>query len=175
MKRRAVSLVELMITLATLSVALGLMAGLVSQYQRLLFRESSQSLVASQLQQVNLIRNDLAQATEVLQPADSTDVVELLFTRVDPGAPGLESLPTPLKWEPRSPALSLTVHYYLKDQELRRSTTKQGNSLSDEVLLRSVSGFSAHRTGDGRVVVNFSFMERDVLRTLSCEVLPWVR
>ena len=175
MSRRAASLVELMITLATLSVALALMAGLVSQYQRLLFRESSQSLVAAQFQQVNLIRFDLAQATRVSKPADAAPVFDVLFMRVDPQAPRLESLPAPQQWEPLSPGLSLEVHYYLKDQELRRSTRKQGQQLSDEVLLRSVAGFTA-RKGDGRLLVlNFSFLERDVLRKLSCEVLPWVR
>lgn len=177
--RRGTSLIEVLITLALLALALGMVAASVQQYTRILRKNDERSLTVAHLQQVSQIADELSQAVELVVPSVAGSGDEIRFKRLNPAVtdrlPALT--PTP-PWDPRQADHLLEVQYLYDapTSRLLRTVTFPPTRGSPQtwVVATGLSAFSVTRGADGELTLGLSFMEGGTLKTLSSRVNWWL-
>lgn len=159
MRRRGVSLVELLITLATLAAALGMVAALAHEYARLTTSTRGRFQRSLHLAALEQMTAELAGAFAVSVPAAGLEADFCRFQVIDRPVPVAPVAPG---WDPRTPLVE--VDYRLAGGCLRRSGV---------VLVREVAGLTVRRTTGGRLDVVLSHLEGERLLVRTASVKPW--
>ncbi|MEW6278574.1 MAG: hypothetical protein AB1758_08140 [Candidatus Eremiobacterota bacterium] len=178
-RRRGTSLAEIILTSALVLLVIGLVATLVREYRRVSTHTRFQDASLRSAMALRLVREELKEAVEVLQPPDGSggifSVVE--FDRLDPdtttrvpgawgpgtglrGAPGPWPTPTPSPpavWDPRDPADLIRVRYAVSNRQLLRTVT--GPGAQTQLMAENVNGFSAQNQGNDAVRLTLRVQE----------------
>lgn len=118
--RRAFSLVEAMLTLFIVFLIFGVAAQLLMGYAGVMKSSAGKSDTLSSLQVgMQVMIDDLRQATQVLSPPAGGSSLDLRFSKIDPTLNWLPG-PVPGSWSPLAASNLVDVRYYLDTGRLLR-------------------------------------------------------
>ncbi len=170
---RGLSLLETVIVLSIVAVMLGVVAGVSSEYARVVRFSSKRDRTLTGTQAgLERVRGELAGAIAV-HLYGTTPTYELAFTRIDPTLTGrlpATPSPTPTAWDPRDPAYVQEVWYYVEREALVRKIYSPDTSVRSETVAEGVAGFSAGWTDTGAVRVSLSFQEEHFVKPMTTRV-----
>ena len=179
-RRKALTLLESIITFALLLGIMGSVAGIIKEYINVT-RFAAQKDLALQSVEVALDRmsREVSQATKVTSPASAVAVPDLRFERIDPAS--TTRLPDPPSglgpWNPAAPADIIRVHYYLLNGNLMREVQLSSGPLLAAPVALGVTSFSCQQDGlgNGLIQIQVALQERTRLAKYVAKALPRVR
>lgn len=135
--RRGVTLTEILVTLALLSLALAILATLMRSASRLILHsERKDAEVRSALAVCQQVRQDLESAISVSAPAVGATSSTVTLVRMNPFESNLQYplLPSTSAWSPHPANLQWTVSFSLTGDRVMRSVTPgSGTAWTSEV------------------------------------------
>jgi prepilin-type N-terminal cleavage/methylation domain-containing protein len=170
--RRGVSLAELLLTLALMSVAMAILASLFRAAARsMMHTEQKDVQVRGAISGVQHVRQDLESAINITTPAAGASADTLAMVRLTPFAHNYGTLPLLAAgslWQPHPNAYRWTVGYSLSGGALIRDVQPQGGSAFQSTVAEQLSGFSCALLNDP---ANRPVAARVVLETGSATLL----
>jgi hypothetical protein len=161
------------VALGLLGLAIGLLAGLATEYQGIIrFTEGrSASMVA--VTSLQSISRAVAQSSSILGPSEaSSGEPELSLEILDFGSPQRFE---PSAWSPRRPSDLLRVNYRLEENRLIRETVTSTGKTSTEDMAQNMTGFSVSRPNLTTVVLSASIQESRRVETFTVRGHLWAR
>jgi type II secretory pathway pseudopilin PulG len=184
-KRMGTSLLELIITSALLMVVMAAVVGLFQSYSKLSRTSGMQDDYTNALQALEVVRNEIREASAILSPAvGGVGQSYLDLRRVDPAVnqagvySGTYRLPTiqpdpvgptpaPWGWDPLDNYWLATVHYSMggAPSRLQRTTTSaaRGGPSSIPMAGPAIVGFSVDHPRAGYLVLHTTTVSKDQL------------
>jgi hypothetical protein len=180
---KGLTIMEALITILVLGILIGIIAGICSEYSRLIHYSSSRDKTIFSLQgAMDGVKGELAEALAVTSPrltaapltSAGTFSSELQFTKIDPANPS--RLPTPFPspmpsvWASADSAHVLSIRYYAAGGALMREVTYPDKTSQCHVIVAGISGFSVQDLGNNSAAITASFMDDDILKTFTTRV-----
>ncbi|MBI3929775.1 MAG: prepilin-type N-terminal cleavage/methylation domain-containing protein [Armatimonadetes bacterium] len=161
-RARGFSLVELMIALLLVCLALGVVAGLVQEYARVVRHDTLHGHRVNLLTALDRIENELREAVSVQAPAVGAAGEALKFTKPIPSTALGRFDPSrdpDAVWDPYADSYLMEVSYRLADGRLERAVRLRAGGSGPQTAL-----FAAHAAG-------FQVSRRQGLVRLSASLL----
>lgn len=153
------SLLEALVSLALVSVLLGVVASLMRDTSILMRRATDDGLAALQTA-LALISSDLRSAYQINQ----CDGLALEIVRIDPWDTARLPNPLPTPEEPfkmHGSDASIQVRYYQSGTSLKCKTTYSDGAFDDLEAVSDVLGFSASRVNPGLIELTVSTQDKN--------------
>lgn len=147
MRKRGVSLAELLLTLALMSVAMAILASLFRAAARsMMHTEQKDVQVRGAISGVQHVRQDLESAINVTTPAGGATANTIALIRLTPFAHNYGTLPllsSGSLWQPHPTAYRWNVGYSLNPAgALLRDVQPQGGAAFQSMIAEQLSGFA---------------------------------
>ena len=165
-RRRAFSLVELMVTMALMSVVLGVLALLFQSVARSLHQTSQRSSsLEGGLTAFQQVREDLQAAIAIYSPTPGATATTLNVTRMNPYNSTLTQplLQPSQTWILHAPGAQWSVYYQLQGQALMRTVTPQSGSAWTALVTDNIQGFNCTIETDPSSLPYYALLRAAVL------------
>lgn len=179
MRRRGLTILEMLVTLGLVFVVLGVVGDLFREYSMVTRAASVRERVTESAQiALDRVRLEYREAVERLSPADGSSgwVSELRFRKPHPDDdlrfPSALPTPLPSSWVPIPERIE--VAYYADNANFYRKITVGGQT-TEQLLATGISGFSCRNLGEGELEIILSVTQKGrviSLQTRSLRMLP---
>lgn len=169
---RALTLLEVLVTMALLLVALAMIATMVRNFTAVTAHLDGKEGTQQGGMMLLSIAAELEEATTIGLPAIGTTIPEseIALTKFASTSRRLQTATTPSTWSPR---FVLSVRYYQAGENLIREVIYPGGSKSSAIVSNRLNGFSANRLNDRVIEVRATFRESKRLETLTARAYRW--
>jgi len=160
MRRRGITLIEVLLTCLLFSLALGLLAGFVGKASDVMrFSTGKDRATEAARLALDRMQDELSGAVQVLAPASGTSPT-LQFVRLDARVPGRlpnpVPVPAPSSWDPVDPNFLIQVTYQLNGDLLQRTVLHNDGSQEVETLLEQAQVLQTERISPVCVKIHLS-------------------